>query len=85
MKTFKKILPDVLAVVLFALISVAYFFPADIEGKILYRHDSSAGKGLGREMTEHRAETGEVTRWMNSVFSGMRRTRRHPNTQAQRA
>ena len=71
MKTFKKILPDVLAVVLFALISVAYFFPADIEGKILYRHDSSAGKGLGREMAEHRAETGEVTRWMNSVFSGM--------------
>lgn len=71
MKTVKKILPDVLAVVLFALISVAYFFPADIEGKILYRHDSSAGKGLGREMAEHRAETGEVTRWMNSVFSGM--------------
>ena len=56
---------------LFALISVAYFFPADIEGKILYRHDSSASKGLGREMAEHREQTGEVTRWMNSIFSGM--------------
>lgn len=71
METLKKWLPDVLAVVLFALISFAYFFPADIEGKILYRHDSSASKGLGREMAEHRAKTGEVTRWMNSVFSGM--------------
>ena len=71
METLKKCLPDVLAVMLFALISVAYFFPADIEGKILYRHDSAASKGLGREIGEHKAETGEVTRWMNSVFSGM--------------
>ena len=64
-------MPDVLAVVLFAVISVAYFFPADIEGKILYQHDAAAGKGIGREMAEHREQTGEVTRWMNSVFSGM--------------
>ena len=64
-------MPDVLAVVLFTLISFAYFFPADIEGKILYRHDSAASKGLGREMAEYKAQTGEVTRWMNSVFSGM--------------
>lgn len=71
MKTWKQYLPDVLAVVLFALISFAYFFPADIEGKILYRHDAAAGKGLGREIAEHRNATGEVTRWMNSTFSGM--------------
>ena len=71
MENWKKFLPDVLAVVLFALISFAYFFPADIEGKILYRHDSAASKGLGREMAEHKEKTGEVTRWMNSVFSGM--------------
>lgn len=71
METWKKWLPDVLAVVLFALISFAYFFPADIEGKILYRHDSAASKGLGREMAEYKAQTSEVTRWMNSVFSGM--------------
>lgn len=71
METWKKWLPDVLAVVLFALISFAYFFPADIEGKILYRHDSAASKGLGREMAEYKTQTGEVTRWMNSVFSGM--------------
>lgn len=71
MRTWKQFLPDVLAVILFAVISFAYFFPADIEGKILFRHDSAAGKGLGREMAEHREATGDVTRWMNSVFSGM--------------
>lgn len=71
MKTWKQYLPDVLAVILFAVISFAYFFPADIEGKILFRHDAAAGKGLDREISEHRAATGEVTRWMNSTFSGM--------------
>lgn len=71
MKTWRQCLPDVLAVILFAVISFAYFFPADIEGKILFRHDAAAGKGLGREIAEHRQATGEVTRWINSTFSGM--------------
>lgn len=56
---------------MFALISFAYFFPADIEGKILYRHDSSAGRGAGKEVADYRARTGEQSRWTNAVFSGM--------------
>lgn len=71
MKTLKKYLPDIMVVVLFVIISFAYFFPADIEGRILYRHDSSAGKGLGRELTEYYEQTGEHSRWTNSAFSGM--------------
>lgn len=67
----KQWLPDILAVVLFALISFAYFFPADIEGRILYRHDSSAGRGAGQEASEYYQRTGERTRWTNAVFSGM--------------
>lgn len=58
-------------VLLFAAISFAYFYPADIEGRILYRHDSSAGRGLGHESSEFREQTGEITRWSNSAFSGM--------------
>ncbi len=71
MKSLKVWLPDVLAVVLFAVISFAYFFPADIEGRILYRHDSSAGRGAGQEMTEYEQRTGERTRWTNALFGGM--------------
>ena len=44
METLKKYLPDLLVVVVFAVISFAYFFPADTEGRILYRHDASAGQ-----------------------------------------
>lgn len=71
MKTWKQYLPDVLVVVLFALISFAYFFPADIEGKILYRHDSSAGRGAGEEVRMFKEQTGETSRWTNSLFGGM--------------
>ena len=69
--TFKRFLPDVLVVLLFAAISFAYFYPADIEGRILYRHDSSAGRGLGQESGEYNKKTGDITRWTNSAFSGM--------------
>ena len=71
MKNLKIWLPDILAVVLFAVISFAYFFPADIEGRILYRHDSSAGRGAGQEATEYQQRTGERTRWTNALFGGM--------------
>ena len=71
MRTLKQYLPDALVVILFAVISFAYFFPADIEGKILYRHDSSAGVGAGQEAKEYLERTGERTRWTNGLFSGM--------------
>lgn len=71
MNTLKKFIPDVLIVLLFAAISFTYFYPADIEGRILYRHDSSAGKGMGEESRQYKERTGETTRWTNSVFGGM--------------
>lgn len=71
MKNLKLWLPDIVAVVLFAVISFAYFFPADIEGRILYRHDSSAGRGAGQEASEYYQRTGERTRWTNALFGGM--------------
>ena len=71
MEKLKKYLPDVLAVVLFAVIAFAYFMPADLEGRILYQHDTSAGRGAGQEALEYLQKTGERTRWTNSTFSGM--------------
>ncbi len=71
MTLIKKWLPDLLAVLLFAVLAFAYFFPADIEGRILYRHDASAGRGAGQEASEYYQRTGERTRWTNALFSGM--------------
>ena len=71
MKSLKQWLPEVLVVILFVGISFAYFFPADIEGRILYRHDSSAVRGVGQEAHEYEERTGKVTRWTNALFGGM--------------
>ena len=71
MKFLKKYLLDILAVIAFALVSFAYFMPADIDGRILYRHDATAGKGMGHEKELFYEQTGEVTRWTNSLFGGM--------------
>ena len=71
MTLLKKWLPDVLAVLLFAVLAFAYFFPADIEGRILYRHDASAGRGAGQEGIEYLQKTGERSRWTNALFGGM--------------
>ena len=71
MKFLKKYLLDILAVIMFAVIAFIYFMPADMDGRILYRHDSSAGVGSGQEKTLFEKQTGETTRWTNSLFGGM--------------
>ena len=71
MTIFKRLLPDLVAVLLFAVLAFGYFFPADTEGRILYRHDASAGVGAGQEQAEYHQRTGNKTRWTNSLFSGM--------------
>ncbi|WP_455672681.1 YfhO family protein [Phocaeicola sp.] len=71
MNLFKRILPDIVVVILFATISFVYFFPAVTEGRILSQHDSVAGIGAGEEAKEYLERTGERTRWTNSIFGGM--------------
>ena len=71
MNAFKKMIPDMVAIVVFAVISFAYFCPAVTEGRILSQHDSVAGIGAGQEGKEYLERTGERTRWTNSIFGGM--------------
>ena len=71
MNTWKRVIPDMVAVLLFAVISFAYFCPAVTEGRILSQHDSVAGIGAGQESKEYLEQTGERTRWTNSIFGGM--------------
>ena len=70
-KHIKLILPDVVAIVIFVVISLAYFFPAALEGRVVAQHDAVAGIGSGIEMQEYLQRTGERTRWTNSIFGGM--------------
>ena len=56
---------------LFAIISFANIPPADLDGRILYQDDHSAGRGAGQEASEYYQRTGERTRWTNATFCGM--------------
>lgn len=71
MKTWKRFLPDVIVILMFAIIAFAYFFVPTTQGKILYRHDASAGVGAAKELSDYNERSGEITRWTNSIFGGM--------------
>ena len=82
MRTYKKFLSDVVVVLVFAIISFAYFLVPVTQGKILFQHDASAGVGSAQELTEYQNRTGETTRWTNSIFGGMPTYQMSPSYQS---
>lgn len=69
---FKKLLPDLIAIVVFTLISFIYFAPAVMDGRVIAQHDSLAAIGQGREQRNYMEQhNGKRSRWNISMFSGM--------------
>lgn len=54
-----------------ALVAILFFYPDDIDGRVLQQHDMSQGLANGQEGKLFHEQTGETTRWTNSLFSGM--------------
>lgn len=67
---FKQLLPYLLAILIFATLSIAYFSPL-LEGKKLSQSDIAHWKGMSKEIVDYRAKTGEEALWTNSMFGGM--------------
>ncbi len=67
---FRKILPYAVALVVFLLIIVIYFFPA-FEGKKMEASDMIHFKGMAKEIVDYREKTGEEALWTNNMFVGM--------------
>lgn len=68
---FKSAWPDALAVVVFLLLSLMYFITPVSQGLVLEGHDNTGGIGAGHETQVYQEQTGEHSRWTNSLFSGM--------------
>lgn len=66
----KPILPHLVAVVIFAFISLVYFYPV-FEGKVLHTNDGTVARNAAKEISDYRAKYGEEPLWTNSMFSGM--------------
>lgn len=70
LSTFKSALPHLTAVILFTLVSFAYFYPV-LEGKKINAHDTKVYQGSSREISDYRDKYGKEPLWTNSMFSGM--------------
>jgi len=67
----KDILPHLIAVAAFLLITVLFFSPVYFDGKALNQGDIAQWEASAQELVEYRAETGEEGLWTNSIFGGM--------------
>lgn len=67
---FKKYLPYLVAIALFAVISSLYCLPV-FQGKVIYTGDDIQVTSAIQEPNRYHAETGNYTWWTGSMFSGM--------------
>ena len=68
--SIKKILPHLLVLVGFVVLSLAYFSPV-LQGKQIFQSDIMQYIGMSKQQNVFRAETGTETYWTNAAFSGM--------------
>lgn len=67
---WKKVFPFATAVLVFVLVTYAYFNPL-LEGKQMDQHDIKQHKGMSKEIVDYRERTGQEPLWTNSMFGGM--------------
>jgi len=68
---FKKLLPHILAILLFIGLSVTFFYPVITEDKTLFQGDLENMVGWGKDLVDYHKQTGDYAFWSNSMFSGM--------------
>jgi hypothetical protein len=66
----KKYFVHLIAVVLFIIASLAYFYPV-LQGKKIYQSDIVQYTGMAKQQNDFRAKTGEETYWTDAAFGGM--------------
>lgn len=66
-----QVLPHVVAVLLFLLVTVLFFHPIFFENRTLQQHDIQQFIGSSKAIDDFRERTGEEPLWTNAMFSGM--------------
>lgn len=65
------ILPHIVAVAVFLVITVFFFNPIFFENKSLQQHDIQQFIGSSKDIVDYRERTGEEALWTDAMFSGM--------------
>jgi hypothetical protein len=66
-----QVLPHLLAILFFLVLTAAYVSPILFEDKSLVQNDILQSKGGSREILDYREKTGQEALWTNAMFSGM--------------
>jgi hypothetical protein len=69
--TIGKILPYVISILAFYIVTAIYFYPEVFEGKSLAQDDIIRYEGGSKEVRDFNAANPEPSMWTNSMFSGM--------------
>lgn len=67
---FKKILPHIVALVIFAAVSALFFYP-QFQGKALTQGDMIQAGGMAVDVSNHVEKYGEHPQWLGRMFGGM--------------
>ena len=70
MQRLYKFLPHFIVLVLFVIISLAYFSPV-LQGKKIFQSDIVQYTGMAKQQNDFRKSTGKETYWTNAAFGGM--------------
>ena len=70
MQRLYKFLPHFIVLVLFVIISLAYFSPI-LQGKKIFQSDIVQYTGMAKQQNDFRKSTGKETYWTNAAFGGM--------------
>lgn len=67
---FKKLLPHLIAVATFVIVSILFCKPA-FEGKVLQQHDIVSVNGMAKNALDYKEKFGHLPLWNTNLFSGM--------------
>jgi hypothetical protein len=67
---WSKLLPHIVAVGAFIILSLAYCRPL-LDGEVLKQGDIVVHRGMSKDIADHREQFGEEPLWLASAFSGM--------------
>lgn len=67
---FKKILPHILVILGFIIVSLAYFNPV-LSGEKIFQSDIQQSRGMTHQADDFRKEHQEETYWVDNAFGGM--------------
>lgn len=67
----RTVIYSLMAALLLAVVAIFFFYPDDVEGRVMQQSDLQQGKAIGHEGEIWKEQTGEQPRWTNALFSGM--------------